>query len=93
MRKTTEVWAKFESIGKPESKKIVQGTILEVLKTQAEWLLGVYMGTHIDIRIARSEADLYRGRKGESQNDLLQNDLDAMFNEIMSQADQVEVDS
>lgn len=67
MRMTTEVWAKLESKGRPKDLKIVHGSLRFVIIEIANWLTSVYMGSHINIRLARSEEELNSAVSGDAQ--------------------------
>lgn len=58
MKLTTEVWAKFESKGKPADTLKINGTTREIIEKLIPWLAKIYMGSYIRITIARDEYDL-----------------------------------
>ena len=68
MRSTTEVWAKFESKGHPNKTTITNGNATRVVLAFAKWLFaeGLYMGSQIQLTLARSEAELKTNVKDES---------------------------
>lgn len=58
MKSTTQVFAKFESIGKPKETQLFQGTVHETITAYARWMMGVYMGSHIRLTMARTATEL-----------------------------------
>jgi hypothetical protein len=82
MRMTTRIWLKMESKGQPKSRKVVHGTVRELILEIANWLGDVYMGSYISIRIARTEADLESAKTTDQQD---------MMNELESLIDQNEL--
>lgn len=76
MKLDTMVWIRCESKGRPVHTIQNQCTIRDCVMLIAKWLHESYMGSHMEIRIARSEADLNRAKRNA--------DLDAMQNELES---------
>jgi hypothetical protein len=58
MRESTEVWLQMESKGRPQFNVTKQVTIRKAVMDIAQWLLTAHMGHRIEIRIARTVADL-----------------------------------
>jgi hypothetical protein len=79
MRATTPVWAQFESVGRPEHRLKICGTVREVTMRFAQWLLDVPMGSKIRVIIARDESELVDRRSAASEDML--NDLESIMAE------------
>lgn len=79
MKPETKVWLKCESIGRPSDTLITLCTVREAIKVQANWLLGVYMGSKIRVLIARTEAELSDDRRSAANQDVMQ-DLESILN-------------
>lgn len=63
MRLTTYLYASFTSVGYPaKSIPMTHGTLGEIIKRLAYWLTTAPMGSRIDIRLARSEAELHTAK-------------------------------
>ena len=58
MRLSSEVWAKFESKGKPEFNHTMHGALGIVMKEALKWAFHSYMGHYMKITLARTEAEL-----------------------------------
>jgi hypothetical protein len=58
VKMNTEVWLKCESKGRPAHTLKTNCSTREAILAIAKWLGEVYMGSHIDIRIARTELEL-----------------------------------
>lgn len=71
MKPETKVWLKCESIGRPADTLVMQCSVREAMKVQANWILGVYMGSKIRISMARTEAELADDRRTAAQNDVM----------------------
>lgn len=65
MKADTIVWAKFESKGRPKHTEIHQLPIRQIVVRLADWLLRVYMGSHIVVTLARTEAELVASSRGQ----------------------------
>lgn len=81
MRKTTRVWAKFNSVGYPDSGEIHNGDVAEIVRKLALWMLNVKMGSRLDIIIARSESELVTGTPKASD------EMISMLESIMAHGD------
>lgn len=80
MKLSTKIWAKFESKGKPESTKIINGQLGQVIRDLTQWLWEVRMGHRIVITLGRTEADVSDSTGKAS----LLNDLDELFSQLES---------
>lgn len=81
---TTEVFAKFESKGKPRFNREVSGPTQEVILHFAKWMQEVHMGSHIQVTMARSASELRALTDRTSQNAAVDDMLSDLQN-IMSQ--------
>lgn len=88
MKPTTKVWVQLDSKGKPEFSKKLNGTIQEISRELILWLLTVHMGTHIEIRIARTEFELELGNNKRVADADMAADFAAMFNELTLEVEQ-----
>jgi hypothetical protein len=70
MKLSTEGWAKFESIGKPESTQIISGTNQQIVMQFVSWLKDVYMGSRIQLTIARTQEELEVKSKAQKSREL-----------------------
>lgn len=91
MKLTTVVWLSCESKGKPTHNIKKQCTVREALMTIAKWLMEVYMGSHIEIRIARTEFELnINGKKVDFD---IEKDFTAFMQSIESETDEIQPES
>lgn len=88
MKTTTEVFAKFESKGKPQETRVVKNMALQFVVVElTRWLLKVAMGHKIVITIGRDEEAI---QTSESTSD----DMIAMLEGIMAESvDEAEQES
>jgi hypothetical protein len=77
MKQTTMVWAKFQSIGHPESTEIYNLPVRDVVVRFARWILSVKMGSRIEVVFGRNESDV--NVSGKSPDDMV-----AMLEELMA---------
>jgi hypothetical protein len=87
MRLTTEVWAKFESKGKPDSTLVVNKEIGFVARDFLKWLTEVTMGHNIRVTIARTKHEMERltqsGKSGsQDMHDSLLGDFEKALEEM-----------
>lgn len=80
MRLSTEVWIQLESKGKPEATVTKKVTIREATLLIAKWLTETYMGSRIEIRIARRQEEL-KPSKAQVDTSMLA-DLENLLAEI-----------
>lgn len=82
MKLGTQVYARFESKGRPSDTRDCQGTLSHVTMQMARWLQEIYMGSHIRVTMARSELELNdhcgRGKASESAEEF-KADLEALL--------------
>lgn len=85
MKPTTEICAKFESVGKPEHTiQIDNQPMREIVMAFGRWISDSYMGSHMRITVARTPAELERacnatrGGKEVNTDDMLR-DLESMM--------------
>lgn len=86
MKPETKVWLKCESIGRPADTLVMQCSVREAMKVQAQWILGVYMGSKIRISIARTEAELGDDRRSAATNDVMA-DLESILGSDTEESD------
>ena len=60
MKLNTMIWLKVESKGRPADTLLMNDTTHKCILAIGKWMANVYMGSHIDIRVARTEAELSR---------------------------------
>lgn len=65
MRANTIVWAKFESVGKPNQTTTHNGDIRYIATQFAAWLLSTPMGHKMRITLARTEGELNDRRSAD----------------------------
>lgn len=70
MKSTTQVWARFESIGKPDESKEMSGTVKEVIFAMSQWLLNTYMGSRIQVTISRTREELNSNKADKIDHDM-----------------------
>jgi hypothetical protein len=76
----TKVWMRCESKGRPAETITMNAPIRECIMKIADWLSKVYMGSHINIRIARTEAELSTSQSTDIST--LSSELDMMLGEL-----------
>lgn len=79
MKPTTEVWYRFESVGRPECLRQDKATVRTLTLDLANWLLATYMGSKIRITLARTEEEL-----NERSNRAPPDDMIAELERIMA---------
>lgn len=79
MRLDTMVWIRCETKGRPADTIQEQLTIRDAVLRIAQWLAKVYMGSHIVIRIARTEAELHSASRKSRELDELSGELDKLL--------------
>jgi len=67
----TKVWLRCESVGKPANTLEMQTSVREAVKSIAQWLMGVYMGSKIRITLAREQHELGDSAKSIKTSDLM----------------------
>lgn len=87
MRLTTEVWAKFESKGRPNETRVVNNQVGLVAKELLGWLVEVPMGHYIRVTIARTESELEQhsqmgGKSKDQIRDSLLGDFEKALEEL-----------
>lgn len=58
MKPTTHIYLHAKNVGKPQEDLVCNGTMKEVALRFIAWLGATTMAKHIEVRIARNEADL-----------------------------------
>jgi hypothetical protein len=88
MRLTTEVWAKFESKGRPGDTKVIHDQIGLVARQLLSWLVDTAMGHCLRITVARTQDELERltrpggGREASERSAELLGDFEAALAEL-----------
>lgn len=86
MRLTTEVWARFESKGRPSATLTLNKQLGFVAKDFVPWLLEHAMGHYIKVTIARSKDELERWSRdiqaGKESQDALLNDFNSALADL-----------
>ena len=91
MRLDTTIWIRMESKGHPADTAQFNCTIRDAVLKIAQWLSSVYMGSHIIIKLARSEADLNSMSAKRMEMEELGRELEDMLNRQTIAIEQTEL--
>lgn len=82
MRGSTELWAKFESVGYPTKTHVQFGTLNQIILAFAKWSMsdGLYMGSQVRLILARTEPELETAR-GKVAIETFEAELEALMNQ------------
>jgi hypothetical protein len=88
MKATTKLWMRLQNVGRPADTLVVYDSVAGCMKRQMEWALGIYMGSGIVVRYARTEDELNRmGTKGSQFDDIVGDDIESWLDGIVKQAE------
>lgn len=58
MKQGTKVWAKCESMGRPNETLVINDSVYQCVMKFADWMQNTYMGSYMRFTIARTQQEL-----------------------------------